>query len=299
MQKKTVGFLFLMIAFFQPAAWAAVQEGNANDKGCYSCHRYIKPSYLRSTHGRIFSYFPGSPLEARGCEACHGSDERHSEVAGDLDYQGPLYSVEFKSAESRSADLNQICIQCHEGGSVLHWSGSQHQMDDVACVDCHTLHQGDDKVASEVCGSCHVEQRAKMLRSSHASSPGRAMNCLDCHSPHGGLSEGALQQSTVSETCYQCHAELRGPFLWEHAPVREDCGNCHDAHGSNNDAMLSMRAPYLCQSCHQMLFHSSNMNDGSGLAAGSRSAFVVGGSCVNCHALIHGSNHPSGARFQR
>jgi hypothetical protein len=26
---------------------------------------------------------------------------------------------------------------------------------------------------------------------------------------------------------------------------------------------------------------------------------VIGRSCQNCHSQIHGSNHPSGARFQR
>ena len=26
---------------------------------------------------------------------------------------------------------------------------------------------------------------------------------------------------------------------------------------------------------------------------------LVGQGCINCHSRIHGSNHPSGARFQR
>ena len=39
----------------------------------------------------------------------------------------------------------------------------------------------------------------------------------------------ARRRSTCSssapsnETCYQCHAEKRGPFLWEHQPARDDC----------------------------------------------------------------------------
>ena len=32
---------------------------------------------------------------------------------------------------------------------------------------------------------------------------------------------------------------------------------------------------------------------------GNQSARVIGRSCQNCHSQIHGSNHPSGARFQR
>jgi hypothetical protein len=26
---------------------------------------------------------------------------------------------------------------------------------------------------------------------------------------------------------------------------------------------------------------------------------MIGRSCQNCHSQVHGSNHPSGARFQR
>lgn len=220
-------------------------------------------------------------------------------VAGESESPDSLYIEGFNAPPEQRAKMNQICIQCHEDSPLLHWNGSLHQIDDVACTDCHKLHSESNKVTSEVCGSCHVEQRVKVERSSHRSQLNGGASCLDCHAPHGGSSTGSLKRSSISETCFSCHADLRGPFLWEHAPVREDCGNCHDPHGSNNDAMLSMRAPYLCQSCHQMAFHSSSMFDGSGVTAGSRSPFVVGGSCVNCHILIHGSNHPSGARFQR
>ena len=27
-------------------------------------------------------------------------------------------------------------------------------------------------------------------------------------------------------------------MLWEHAPVRENCLNCHESHGSNHDKLL-------------------------------------------------------------
>ena len=42
-----------------------------------------------------------------------------------------------------------------------------------------------------------------------------------------------LKAASVNEQCYTCHTEKRGPFLWEHAPVRESCLNCHTPHGSN------------------------------------------------------------------
>ncbi len=44
----------------------------------------------------------------------------------------------------------------------------------------------------------------------------------------------------MNETCYTCHADKRGPFLWEHQPVNEDCTNCHTPHGSNITPLLKI-----------------------------------------------------------
>jgi DmsE family decaheme c-type cytochrome len=102
-----------------------------------------------------------------------------------------------------------------------------------------------------------------------------------------------MKGNSINETCYSCHAEKAGPFLWEHPPVREDCMTCHNAHGSNNVDMLKIRAPRLCQQCHNAPFHPSEA------FANLADRRVLGRSCVGCHANIHGSNHPSGFRFTR
>ena len=76
------------------------------------------------------------------------------------------------------------------------------------------------------------------------------MACSDCHNPHGSTGPTLLVKNSVNETCYTCHAEKRGPFLWEHAPVVDNCTNCHTPHGSANAPLLKARAPWLCQDCH-------------------------------------------------
>ena len=76
--------------------------------------------------------------------------------------------------------------------------------------------------------------------------------CTDCHNPHGSVTESLLKKDSVNEVCYTCHAERRGPFLFEHAPVRENCLNCHDPHGSINEYSLKVSRPRLCFECHSI-----------------------------------------------
>jgi DmsE family decaheme c-type cytochrome len=53
-------------------------------------------------------------------------------------------------------------------------------------------------------------------------------------------------------TCFQCHSDKRGPFVFEHAPVRfEGCMACHEPHGSANPRMLIRHEVRLvCLECH-------------------------------------------------
>ncbi len=108
-----------------------------------------------------------------------------------------------------------------------------------------------------------------------------------------------LLKPTLNETCYTCHAEKRGPFLWEHAPVAENCTNCHTPHGSIHPTLLVKRAPLLCQQCHSQSGHPSVARTGAGLPGGSPSGFLLAGACINCHSQVHGSNDPSGVKLMR
>ena len=118
------------------------------------------------------------------------------------------------------------------------------------------------------------------------------MSCVSCHDPHGSAAEAAMAAITPNDKCYECHAEKRGPFLFEHQPVREDCSTCHDPHGSNQTMMLQTSAPRLCQSCHLFGHHQTVPGEPTQIWNQNRS-------CTNCHYRIHGSNHPSGVVFLR
>ncbi len=125
------------------------------------------------------------------------------------------------------------------------------------------------------------------------------MTCSDCHAVHDSMARALLTQPTLNDTCYECHAEKRGPYLWEHVPASEDCTTCHRAHGSNHRGLLTKVAPLLCQDCHSRAGHPSFARTGASLPGGQPSQFLVGGSCTNCHSRVHGSNHPSGANLTR
>jgi DmsE family decaheme c-type cytochrome len=168
------------------------------------------------------------------------------------------------------------------------------------------MHQDHDPVlakASEaqVCLNCHKSQRADFQKtSSHPVRQGR-MSCSDCHAAHGSSGPAMLVQPTLNQTCTSCHADKRGPMLWEHAPVAEDCSLCHKAHGSVRSALLVATPPLLCQQCHSAAGHPSVARTGAALpgAGGGGSIFVIAGSCTNCHSQVHVSNHPSGAKLMR
>jgi DmsE family decaheme c-type cytochrome len=138
------------------------------------------------------------------------------------------------------------------------------------------------------------------------------MACSDCHNPHGTVGPKLLVKNSVNDTCYTCHAEKRGPFLWEHQPVNEDCTTCHTPHGSSSAPLLKQRTPWLCQDCHTG-DHAAQINSGANLAGGAVTtvngnfplanaparAQLGARNCLNCHVMVHGSNHPAGSKYFR
>jgi DmsE family decaheme c-type cytochrome len=259
---------------------------------CSTCHAPSSDvpvlAIQQTLHGRL------------DCSDCHGASLAHGDApldaAPDRSF-GPRHPASLDAQDS-------ACLDCHAGGGRTHWQASVHQDEEVGCLGCHAIHTREDPTLDRVaqtgtCTTCHSDVRASMrLSSRHPILEGRTA-CVDCHNPHGSTTEAALVQPTLNDTCYSCHAEKRGPFLFEHPPAAEDCSLCHRAHGSVNDRLLSTRGPFLCQQCHSAAFHPSQLNDGEGLPDGNASPFLLSRNCMNCHAQVHGSNHPSGARLTR
>jgi DmsE family decaheme c-type cytochrome len=215
----------------------------------------------------------------------------------------PIINFGPKSDEPVSVQ-NGMCLQCHQGNHRIEWQGSAHQANDVACASCHTIHTAHDPVIDrvtqpDVCYKCHLKERADFFKPSNHPVRFGQLGCSDCHAVHGGGTSTLLLRPTLNETCYTCHADKRGPFLWEHAPASEDCTLCHTPHGSIHPALLKKRPPLLCQQCHSQMGHPSVARTTQGLPSGNPSGFLLAGSCTNCHSQVHGSNHPSGVKLMR
>jgi len=271
---------------------------------CLRCHGEEVVGIFRTKHAQRND--PRTPF-GRGqlqCEACHGPGGAHTKRPKKGEERTPV--IQFgKGAVTPVREQNAMCFGCHNS-YVGNWHTSAHDDNGIGCADCHAVHSPKDPVQSkatqsEVCGSCHgiQIQKANMLQPfSHPLREGQ-MACSSCHSPHGSLSEAMLNRDSVNETCYQCHADKRGPFLWEHQPVGEDCTLCHEPHGTAHPAMLKQRPPFLCQQCHGLQGHPSVPGMPSGLPDGTASSSLLAVGCVNCHSQVHGSNHSSGTRLSR
>jgi len=279
-----------------PTAAPAAQAANyVGDDTCLTCHD--DKGYAGTAHGRKFN--ANSPAATHGCESCHGPGKDHVDGEGD---KAKIVNP-GKLGVRHSSDT---CTTCHNRATHALWNGSQHDMRQVGCLSCHSVHspagpralKAKDEMA--LCGTCHRAIVNKQFRFNHMPVREAKMSCSSCHNVHGSTNVRLLKAgTTLDESCWTCHAEKRGPFIWDHAPVSESCTTCHDPHGSNNDRMLVAKQPFLCQRCHVTSRHPPTVYDGYLLQTSQNANKIFGRSCVSCHQQVHGSNAPSGKAFLR
>jgi DmsE family decaheme c-type cytochrome len=281
----------------EPTVLVSMPEGGyVGEAVCLDCHEDQVGEFRKTRHAHVLNEKNGrSALMKHGCESCHGPGAAHVKDEG-----AGAELITFSNATPELIEEGKAqCLACHERGNHLHWKGSPHDSRDLSCTSCHTLmknvstrNQLSRPTEMELCGSCHPVRRSQMFRNAHMPVREGAMTCSSCHASHGSVTTALLSHDTVNDNCYSCHAEKRGPFLWEHAPVNENCLDCHDAHGSTRAAMLRLDPPRLCQQCHIEVLHPTE-------ARLPNNRFVIGRSCMQCHPNVHGSNHPSGFGLTR
>ncbi len=241
---------------------------------CLTCHEVSK-SFLGSLHG------------AQECEDCHGPGAAHVEAGGDPELiRGGKWT-----------GWTEACQACHSVGErgLAAFEQSAHGRNHIDCVECHSVHpaQGGFKLLRSqpvaLCVSCHAAAEADFRKPFHHPVLEGAVSCIDCHSPHNDAAAAhRRQQFTPEFGCTSCHADKKGPFVFDHPPVAAgECQVCHTPHGGfNSKLLIRSQVHQLCLECHSL---------SPGVATSQPPSIhdlrsPRWRSCTTCHREIHGSN---------
>ncbi len=288
-----------------PAQAAAPAAGFVGADTCAGCHEQVVKAFASNPHAKMVEMHGSNGVT---CENCHGAGGDHVAGGGDK-------TKIFNPAKASPHDVDTKCLSCHAGAHP-NFDRSPHAKANVSCVSCHSIHGGDVQLPGQpaakavlqpveattavsagyrekllkapeptLCFQCHGDVKPQFNMPFHHRVNEGLMRCSDCHDVHG-----TFQNSNVKNTadqnaiCTKCHMDNRGPFVFEHMPVKaEGCMGCHTPHGSQNERLLNMpNVNVLCVQCHSLV--------GQDTAHGISNASADSVPCTSCHTYIHGSN---------
>jgi DmsE family decaheme c-type cytochrome len=297
-----LGFTLVLPAAAQTPPPASSFIGNTV---CRDCHDEIWEDFYKNPHYR--SVASGKePPERTGCEGCHGGGRAHVAAGGGAD------TIPHAFSRMTPQQSQEVCLTCHARDLArANIRRSEHTLNDVACTNCHSIHSPATpksllaETQTELCYSCHGNVRAQFeMPSKHRVNEG-FMQCSDCHNPHGSFAATwrmgdrprMVEQALGNEEpCLKCHVDKRGPFVYEHPPVRvEGCETCHFPHGSTNTRLLRRPVTFtLCLQCHNGAGGFGTRNNGeTSLSPIHNMLDPKFQRCTLCHVRIHGSNSDS------
>ena len=288
---------------------SSAQQPSSNFVGsnvCRTCHPDVWLNFYKNPHYKSIAS-GNEPAERTGCESCHGPGKAHVDARG-----GKPTIVAFSLLQP--GQILDNCLRCHDQTLTrANIRRSTHTQNEVVCTNCHSIHKSPvpkfllARRQVDLCYSCHQSVRSQFaMPFKHRVNEG-FMNCTDCHNPHGAFAPTWRMASRPrmvdqvlanEEPCLKCHSEKRGPFVFEHAPIRVDgCETCHYPHGSMNSRLLRRPVVFtLCLECHNGAPGFGRRNDANGVLAQTASHNMADPryrNCTVCHVRIHGSNSDS------
>ena len=295
---RSLRAVFVLVALAPAGALAADYVGS---DVCKACHPDVWATFYRNPHYKSIASGRETP-ENTGCESCHGPGKAHVEARG-----GKATIVAF--SELSPAKTLDACLRCHSQTlSRANIRRSVHTQEDVVCSSCHSIHKSPApkfllaKNQTDLCYTCHGSVRAQFaMPFKHRVNEG-VVKCTDCHNPHGAFAATwrmaarprMMEQAQANEEpCLNCHADKRGPFVYEHASVRnEGCETCHSPHGSMNARLLRRPTVFVtCLQCHNGAGNFGRRADGVPAPDATHNmADPKYQNCTTCHPRIHGSN---------
>lgn len=297
----------------------------ARTEMCLQCHKGHPESWGTSKHAEaglacVSCHNPHAATRVMGasdpqtCYKCHEQMQDLERVAHPHQIGG-RWGFNCGTCHNPHGNVNvqtrtDQCLKCHKGAPTIAWHSNVHAQYGVACADCHNPHPNpnvqqavdiqhtnvwrDPRMPMSVfqplaCYRCHPKVAAQFSLPSHHPVLEGKMVCSDCHDSHGQAdAKTLLREPTTNLTCFRCHAEKQGPFVWQHPPVEENCSICHNAHGAVANNLLHQPVTFLCLRCHSGHREFRRNPDKN---TQFRQPFYT--DCTQCHAQVHGSDLPA------
>jgi len=258
---------------------------------CKECHKFRRGK---------FDFKRNVPARA-DCttDKCHGNKLADKEYVHGPVGAGVCVSCHNPHGSFRPLQLARddrtLCMVCHQAKEEEFNKEVVHPPVDEGCSTCHDPHQsskrfqlkGEGKSVSSLCFDCHDET---IFTQKFQHGPVGVGDCIACHNAHASNVEQLLiAPKADGQLCFQCHADRRDSFNLKqvHAPVKEDCGKCHDPHSSDHKMQLIKEQNSLCKDCHEKTSPKLFQDIAN---AKFKHAPVDEGRCASCHRP-HSSNY--------
>ena len=250
----------------------------SNSEWIFSGHGKTTGSY--EVTGRAAANFPGAAGTGDPCLYCHDSTVPHN----DANY--------FRLRQNNKADLNGVCLGCHETGAAGVNPGAGYSLKNALLVKVNKDHQG----------------------AKHGVNNDGGRWCWDCHDPHGDASGNGARIQMIQRraqvnpnlsgvptgpTTFLTGTDIvftvrtgsgigAGAFARDAVPYAEGiCNACHTSPNVSQYTATTGKGSHstsVCTSCHQ---HNPENNDYDGNA-------FKGSGCNGCHGNATGQYWPDG-----